>query len=229
MVLPDLILRVSPPTSWGARTDGPAPDARIARIARNAQIDPKARAARRGGLGVSEPEGRRNRRDPLGSGDAPATRGEGEARPPRTRPDSGDSADRRRSASGTSRRTDRSPGASQQHRRGAAGPGESRPREDSAQAKSRRLNPSHVHRNAAMEALAPEERPIAEQVLRGGIPAVRTALHLEREKALAEGRPVPNTDELIAMAESLLPRLKAAEWRDPRGGRRGGRRQHLPA
>ena len=31
---------------------------------------------------------------------------------------------------------------------------------------------------------------------------------------MAEGRPVPNTDQLVAMAESLLPRLKAAEWRD---------------
>ena len=65
-----------------------------------------------------------------------------------------------------------------------------------------------------MASLPPEEQPIAEQVLRGGIPAVRTALHLEREKAVAEGRPVPNTDQLIAMAEALLPRLKAAEWRD---------------
>ena len=65
-----------------------------------------------------------------------------------------------------------------------------------------------------MASLPPEQQPIAEQVLRGGIPAVRTALHLEREKAVAEGRPVPNTDQLIAMAESLLPRLKAAEWRD---------------
>ncbi len=78
----------------------------------------------------------------------------------------------------------------------------------------RRLNPGNTHRRAVMEALPPEERPIAEQVLRGGIPAVRTALHLEREKATAEGRPAPNTDELIAMAERLLPRLKAAEWRD---------------
>jgi hypothetical protein len=78
----------------------------------------------------------------------------------------------------------------------------------------RRLNPGTKHRRAVMESLAPEEQPIAEQVLRGGIPAVRTALHLEREKALAEGRPAPNTDELVAMAERLLPRLKAAEWRD---------------
>jgi hypothetical protein len=80
--------------------------------------------------------------------------------------------------------------------------------------KPRRLNPGNTHRRAVMEALPPEERPIAEQVLRGGIPAVRTALHLEREKATAEGRPAPNTDELVAMAERLLPRLKAAEWRD---------------
>ncbi len=85
---------------------------------------------------------------------------------------------------------------------------------ESDRRKPRRLNPGTAHRRAVMESLAPEERPIAEQVLRGGIPAVRTALHLEREKATAEGRPAPNTDELIAMAERLLPRLKAAEWRD---------------
>lgn len=85
---------------------------------------------------------------------------------------------------------------------------------ESPDPKSKRLNPAHVHRQATLESLAPEQRPIAEQVLRGGIPAVRTALHLEREKAAAEGRPTPNTDQLVAMAEELLPRLKAAEWRD---------------
>jgi hypothetical protein len=80
--------------------------------------------------------------------------------------------------------------------------------------KTKRLNPSNTHRQAVLASLPPEQQPIAEQVLRGGIPAVRTALHLEREKAVAEGRAAPNTDELIAMAEGLLPRLKAAEWRD---------------
>ena len=86
--------------------------------------------------------------------------------------------------------------------------------EDADQRKTRRLNPGNKHRHAVLESLPPEQQPIAEQVLRGGIPAVRTALHLEREKALAEGRAAPNADELIAMAESLLPKLKAAEWRD---------------
>jgi len=80
--------------------------------------------------------------------------------------------------------------------------------------RGRRLSPGNAHRAAVLDSLPPEQRPIAEQVLRGGIPAVRTAIHLEREKADAEGRPAPNADALLAMAEGLLPRLKAAEWRD---------------
>ena len=79
---------------------------------------------------------------------------------------------------------------------------------------ARRLSPGNAHRRAVLESLAPEERSVAEQVLRGGIPAVRTAIHLEREKATAQGRPAPHAESLIALAESLLPRLKAAEWRD---------------
>ncbi len=80
--------------------------------------------------------------------------------------------------------------------------------------RARRLNPANTHRAAVLAALVPEQQPVAEQVLRGGIPAVRTAIHLEREKATAEGRAAPNADALLAMAEELLPRLKAAEWRD---------------
>lgn len=87
------------------------------------------------------------------------------------------------------------------------------PRND-AQARGRRLNPGNAHRAAILEDIPAEEQPVAEQVLRGGLPAVRTAIHLEREKATAEGRPAPNADALLAMAERLLPRLKAAEWLD---------------
>ena len=43
---------------------------------------------------------------------------------------------------------------------------------------------------------------------------MRTAIHLEREKATAEGRTAPNADALLAIAEELLPKLRAAEWRD---------------
>lgn len=43
---------------------------------------------------------------------------------------------------------------------------------------------------------------------------MRTAIHLEGEKATAEGRPAPNADALLAIAEDILPKVKAAEWRD---------------
>ncbi len=79
---------------------------------------------------------------------------------------------------------------------------------------SNRLNPSMRHRKAVIDSLPPEQHPIAEELLRGGIPALRAALHLEREKAVAEGRVPPNTDELLAIAERVLPRLRAATWRD---------------
>ncbi len=130
-------------------------------------------------------------------------------------------SDRDRDRAGApDRRTQRRDGPPARREGGAGrsvrpGPGRPEGREQSeGDRKSKRLSPGHAHRQAMLESLAPEQRPIAEQVLRGGIPAVRTALHLEREKAAAEGRAAPNTDQLIAMAEELLPRLKAAEWRD---------------
>ena len=78
----------------------------------------------------------------------------------------------------------------------------------------RRLSPASTHRNAMLESLPPEQRPIAQQLLRGGIPAVRTALFFERERAREEGRPEPSTEGVIAIAESLVTKVKAAEWRD---------------
>jgi hypothetical protein len=80
--------------------------------------------------------------------------------------------------------------------------------------KARRLAAGNAHRNLLLETLPPEHRPIAEQVVRGGIPAVRVALQLEAEKAAAEGRPPPHAEALLAIAEELVPRVKAAEWRD---------------
>ncbi|MGI8491917.1 MAG: hypothetical protein ACR2KC_02630 [Acidimicrobiales bacterium] len=99
-------------------------------------------------------------------------------------------------------------------RRGSAGEAANRRRAESEPSGARRINPAHTHRNAALAALSPEEQVVAQQVLRGGIPAVRTAIHLEMEKAAAEGRPAPNADALMGLAERLLPPLKAAEWRD---------------
>jgi hypothetical protein len=65
-----------------------------------------------------------------------------------------------------------------------------------------------------LESLSGEEQAIAQQLLRGGIPAVRTALHFERERAREEGRPEPSTEGVMGLAEALVSRVKAAEWRD---------------
>ena len=65
-----------------------------------------------------------------------------------------------------------------------------------------------------LESLPPEQRPIAEQVLRGGIPAVRRALEEQNARAKAEGQAEIKADALVQLAEELLPKLKAADWRD---------------
>jgi hypothetical protein len=55
---------------------------------------------------------------------------------------------------------------------------------------------------------------IAEQVLLGGIPAVRQAVAKQNEQAKAAGgRPVA-AEPIVAIAEKLLPTLRTAEWRD---------------
>jgi hypothetical protein len=62
--------------------------------------------------------------------------------------------------------------------------------------------------------LPDEHKPIAEQVLQGGIPAVRQAIDKQNEANRASGAPEISAEPLVALAEQLLPRLRAAEWRD---------------
>jgi hypothetical protein len=79
--------------------------------------------------------------------------------------------------------------------------------------KPKRLSPANVHRAAVLDTLPPEQRPIAEQVLRGGIPAVRQAVEQQNANR-KEGEAEVKADPFIAIAEELLPRLKTADWRD---------------
>jgi hypothetical protein len=62
--------------------------------------------------------------------------------------------------------------------------------------------------------LPPEQRAIAEQVLRGGLAGVRQAVEEQNAKARAADEPEIHSDAILALAEELLPRLRAAEWRD---------------
>src|SRR5438309_952022 len=80
--------------------------------------------------------------------------------------------------------------------------------------KAKRLQPGRQHRDAVVASLPGEHRVVAEQVLQGGVPGVRKAIEDENAKALAEGKPEVKADALVALAEELLPRLRAAEWLD---------------
>lgn len=80
--------------------------------------------------------------------------------------------------------------------------------------KPKRLRPGKAHRTALLEAIPAEQRPIAEQLLAGGIPSVRQAIDKQNEQLKAEGKPEVKPEALLRVAEELRPRAQAAVWRD---------------
>ena len=73
---------------------------------------------------------------------------------------------------------------------------------------------STVHRNAMLATLRPEQIPVAEQLLRGGLHAVRQAIETQNTAAKASGKPPVAADALLAMADELLPAVRLADWKD---------------
>jgi hypothetical protein len=55
---------------------------------------------------------------------------------------------------------------------------------------------------------------VAEQLLRGGIPAVRQAIEEQNARARADSVPEVTPGPLLAMAERLLPVVTLANWKD---------------
>jgi hypothetical protein len=89
------------------------------------------------------------------------------------------------------------------------------PRDNEARApKAKRLKAGRKHRNHALNALPAEQRLLADQVLRGGVPGVRQTVERLNEAAGKESRTPINPAPLVALAERLLPSLRGAEWRD---------------
>jgi hypothetical protein len=80
--------------------------------------------------------------------------------------------------------------------------------------KAKRLRAGKSHRNALLESLPEEQRPIAEQVVLGGLPAVRQAIEKQNAERTAGGQPSIAAGPLLELAEQLVPRVRAAEWRD---------------
>ncbi|MFM8625604.1 MAG: hypothetical protein ACKOCC_01470 [Actinomycetota bacterium] len=80
--------------------------------------------------------------------------------------------------------------------------------------KPKRVRAQRVHVDAVLSELPEAQRAIAEKVLAGGLPAVRTAIEAQNTRNVAEGKEKIPAEGLLTIAENLLPRLRIAEWRD---------------
>lgn len=80
--------------------------------------------------------------------------------------------------------------------------------------KAKRLRPGKNHRNALLESLPEEQRPVAEQVVLGGLPAVRQAIEKQNAERAAAGDATIPAGPLLELAEKLVPKVRTAEWRD---------------
>ena len=80
--------------------------------------------------------------------------------------------------------------------------------------KAKRLRAGKAHRTALLESLPEEQRPIAEQVVLGGLPAVRQAIEKQNAERAAAGDTPIAAGPLLELAEQLVPKVRVAEWRD---------------
>ena len=151
----------------------------------------------------------KRRRDDRSDGPRDGARRPADRRPRSEDGDRGPRGDNRsRSRDGSGPPSDSTGG---RKRTGPARPGG---RESGGRDNPRRLTPSSTYRNAALATLPPEQLPVAEQLLKGGIPAVRHAIEEQNTRARAESRPEVTPGPLLALAEQLLPVINLASWKD---------------
>jgi hypothetical protein len=176
----------------------------------------KGRGPRRDG----EDRGERGegRRDGAKRGARPGAKERSSERGPRPDRPSGDRPDRPVGERGP--RTERPAGE--------RGPRTERPRTDRTGRPSReRSGPpgappiTTTFRNAFLATLSPEQLPVAEQLLRGGMPSVRTAVADQNKNAAAQGRPTIDPGTIDRIAEDLLPKTTLAMWKDRAAGALG--------
>lgn len=79
--------------------------------------------------------------------------------------------------------------------------------------KPKRLRPGKARRNEVLAEIPEEQRPIAELAIQG-MAAVRTRLAEDNKKLAAEGKPTMPEDSVLKMAETLIPKLRVADWLD---------------
>ena len=77
-----------------------------------------------------------------------------------------------------------------------------------------RLKAGRAHRDAVVASLPEEQKPVAQEVIKGGLQAVRQAVANQNEQLSNEGKPTIDEGRMVALAEELLVKVRAAEWRD---------------
>ena len=82
-----------------------------------------------------------------------------------------------------------------------------------------------TYRNGLLATLSPEQLPVAEQLLRGGMPAVRAAVTEQNKNATAQGRTTVDPVTIDRIAEELLGRTTLALWKDRAAGAIGAGRE----
>src|SRR6202167_4850454 len=82
-----------------------------------------------------------------------------------------------------------------------------------------------THRNSLLATLSPEQLPVAEQLLRGGMPSVRAAVAEQNKNATAQGRPTIDATTIDRIAEDLLGKTNLALWKDRAAGAIGAGRE----
>jgi hypothetical protein len=156
-----------------------------------------------------------DRRERRGGGrrGGPPDREDGAREERRTRSDRSDRSDRSERGERSDRgdRGDRARGTGPR-RPGARRPGDAEGRP--ARGERPTLPTSTVHRNAMLASLRPEQIPVAEQLLRGGLQAVRQAIDAQNTAAKASGKPPASAEALLAIADELLPTVRLADWKD---------------
>ena len=148
-----------------------------------------------------------------------------ETRAKRERNDRGDRGDRGGRGPKRGRRDDRGPrsdgggrrrdggGADGRERGGPRRPHFDPPPEVPQRPKPKRLRPGKAHRNEVLAEIPEEQRPIAELAIQG-MAAVRTRLADDNKKLAAAGQPTMPEQSVLKMAESLMPKLRVADWLD---------------
>ena len=172
-----------------------APDVSVVLAPGSRRRDDDERRDRRGGRRGGPDADRGDRTDRGARGD----RSDRPSRDRAERAERGDRSERPRGGGGPRRPGGRRPGDA-----------EGRP----SRGERPTMPTSTVHRNAMLAGLRPEQIPVAEQLLRGGLQAVRQAIDAQNAAAKASGKPPASSEALLAMAEELLPGVRLADWKD---------------